>query len=73
MRNGYLNKAELAKVERCYRDLDGLLSKLPLSGLSKPEESTYQNLVDARNKCSDLLWWQAPERAQAIRKEKEGA
>lgn len=74
MRKGYLNKAELSKLERVYLDLGALISKLGHEGLDKTEQCTLDNLLSARRNCCDLLWWQAPERMHAInRKKKEGA
>ena len=59
MRDGYLNKDELKQVARCYSTLDDLLAKLPAhEGRSNSEQSTAQCLVDARNRCGEILAWQ---------------
>lgn len=58
MRNGRLNKTELARVVRSYRDIRGLLDKLPLNNQDKTEESTADCLFKARDGLGELLRWQ---------------
>lgn len=58
MKNGRLNKPELARVARCFRDLDALLESLPRDGQSEDEANTAGLLVDSRNKLGELLRWQ---------------
>lgn len=57
MRKGYLNKTELARVGRIYRDLEKLRSEMPTCH-SKEEDSTYDLITTARNKLGELLRWQ---------------
>lgn len=59
MKAGRLNKTELARMVRSYRDIQGLLDKLPLTtNLDRTEQSTADCLFKARNGLGELLRWQ---------------
>jgi hypothetical protein len=60
MKNGYLNKTELNRITRQYREIDSLLAEIPTDRpLSKNEECTTQILTDCRNRLGELLRWQS--------------
>ena len=58
MRNGRLNKPELARIARAYRDLNAMQAELPQTARSPDEETTLHLLLDARNRLGELLRWQ---------------
>lgn len=58
MRNGQLNKAELAKLARQFRELDDLLESLPAGQLTAKESDVMGKLIKARNAIGEILRWQ---------------
>lgn len=61
MRQGRFNKAELARLSRCYESLHDLMEPLRsrASGTLHPDETAcFQELVTARNAIGILLAWQ---------------
>lgn len=62
MNKGRLNKTELNRLVRAYRDLDAMFKALPhYTKLTKgsTEESTYELITRARQPISELLSWQS--------------
>lgn len=61
MKKGRFNKAELARLSRCYENLHELMEPLrcrALSTLHPDETASYNELVTARNAIGILLSWQ---------------
>jgi hypothetical protein len=58
MKKGQLNKEELAKIARCYRDIDGILRMIPKDVSDNYEKSTQACLVGVTNSLGELLRWQ---------------
>lgn len=60
MRKGRLNRAELGRCAKIWRQLEELRAQLPADYRThdKIEESTCKCLVEARNAIGDLLRWQ---------------
>jgi hypothetical protein len=60
MRNGYLNKTELRKAAKAYLILNELQAMLPsFETCTDTEQTTLNNLVNARNHIGTLLQWQS--------------
>jgi hypothetical protein len=58
MKKGRLNKAELARIARCYRDIDSILRMIPKDANDRDEQDTRDCLIVARNRLGELLRWQ---------------
>lgn len=60
MRKGILNKPELARVARAFRDLDAMQADIPAKAedRNRDEDATLTILVDARNRLGELIRWQ---------------
>ncbi len=60
MRKGRLNKPELARITRAFRDINQLVNDLPknAAAMTDDEKATCNILVDARNRLGELLRWQ---------------
>jgi len=55
MREGKLNKEELAQVARCYATISALIEKLPKAEMSSLEADTLDRLLAARNPLGVLM------------------
>jgi hypothetical protein len=58
MRKGQLNKTELARMARCFREIESLMDMLPKDTKNRHEQSTWDCLIKARNGLGELLRWQ---------------
>ncbi len=63
MKSGYLNKTELNRITRQYRELDAMLMEIKAGAgeriLNSREQATHDILIESRNRLGELLRWQS--------------
>lgn len=58
MKKGMLNKPELNKLAKSYRELTAMIQALPVENLCPTEKATLEALAKSRNAMGEILRWQ---------------